>query len=462
MYQPDKNDTIVAIATPLGPGGVGIVRLSGQKSLNLALRLFTSAKNNFQGIKPYRLHHGWIKDFQGKILDEVLLSFMPGPGSYTGEDVVEINCHGGPAILQSLVETLIKLGARPAEPGEFTYRAYINGRLDLTQAEAVAEMITAPTRASISMAQAKLKGLLGQKITELRSKLENLRQDLCVAVDFPEEDLECLPREHLIKKLKECIEEINRLIDNYDQEHIWQDGALVVLAGRVNAGKSSLLNALLGRERAIVTDIPGTTRDYLEETINLQGLPVRLVDTAGLRQTTDLVEREGFLRGQELISKADLCLLIIDSRLGPGREDRDILKNVTAKNVVIVANKMDLLDKEPDWTNEFKKQKLDLILISARYGKGLKELSNLIRKKIIGHKKEPEQGRLVPNLRQKNSLQKARDELSLLMEETKTDLPYDLLGARLDYACTLLAEITGEITPDDVLNRIFESFCIGK
>ena len=462
MYQPDKKDTIVAIATPLGPGGVGIVRLSGKNSLNLALRLFTSAKNNFQGVKPYRLHHGWIKDFQGRTLDEVLLSFMPGPGSYTGEDVVEINCHGGPAILQSLVDALIKMGARPAEPGEFTFRAFLNGRLDLTQAEAVAEMITAPTRASISLAQTKLKGMLGQKISELRSKLESLRQDLCVAVDFPEEDIECLPREHLIQKVRDCVEEIDELINNYNQEHIWQDGALVVLAGRVNAGKSSLLNALLGRERAIVTDIPGTTRDYLEESINLQGLPVRLVDTAGLRKTNDIVEKEGFLRGQELIKKADLCLTIIDSRLGPGSEDRDILKKVAAEKVVIVANKMDLLDEEPDWTNEFREKKLDLIFISAKYGQGLKELTTLIRKKIIGHKKEPEPGRLVPNLRQKNSLQKARDELNLLIEETKTELPYDLLGTRLDYACTLLAEITGEITPDDVLNRIFENFCIGK
>ncbi|MBT8763303.1 tRNA uridine-5-carboxymethylaminomethyl(34) synthesis GTPase MnmE [Desulfohalobiaceae bacterium Ax17] len=462
MYQPDKNDTIVAIATPLGPGGVGIVRLSGKESLKLALQLFTSAKSDFQGVKPYRLHHGWIKDYKGRTLDEVLLTYMPGPGSYTGEDVVEFNCHGGPAILQSLVETLVSLGARPAEPGEFTYRAFLNGRLDLTQAEAVAEMITAPTRASISMAQAKLKGLLKQKITELRLKLENLRQDLCVAVDFPEEDLECLPREQLVQKVKDCIQEINELIDNYKQEHIWQDGALVVLAGRVNAGKSSLLNALLGRERAIVTDIPGTTRDYLEETINLQGLPVRLVDTAGLRRTNNIVEKEGFLRGQELISKADLCLVVIDSQLGISHEDRNILRNLAADKVILVANKMDLIETEPDWTNEFKEKNLDLLFISAKYGQGLKELTTLIRKKIIGHKKEPEPGRLVPNLRQKNSLEKARDELSVLAEEAKKEIPYDLLGTRLDYACTLLAEITGEITPDDVLNRIFENFCIGK
>ncbi|WP_456325588.1 tRNA uridine-5-carboxymethylaminomethyl(34) synthesis GTPase MnmE [Desulfonauticus submarinus] len=456
----DSNkDTIAAICTPLGKGGVGIVRISGENSLSISLKFFKSSKKNFAGIKPYRLHHGYFISPQGKILDEVLLAYMPKPGSYTGEDVVEINCHGGPAILQLILEELLASGARLAKPGEFTYRAFLNGKMDLTQAEAVIELINAPTKEAIPLAQQKLQGLLQQKIQTLKKNLETLRQEFCVAVDFPDEDLECLPPEKIQTKVQKTIEEINALLAAYEQKHLYQDGALVVIAGRVNAGKSSLLNALIGKERAIVTPIPGTTRDYLEEYINIQGIPVRLVDTAGLRETKDEVENIGLQKGLELILQSDLCLLLVDIRENFSTYEQNILEKIPHHKIFVVLNKIDLSSTMPKWTENIN-PKIPIFKISAQTGKGLKELSKAIGKQLLGTQKESS-STLVPNLRQKKCLEKAVSELNLLLQHL-FEMPYDLLSVHLDLACQHLKEITGEITSEEVLNQIFENFCIGK
>jgi len=308
-------DTITAIATAAGPGAVGIVRLSGPQAQALAHGLFRSPHPGFSGLRPRQLHHGSLVDAAGRVLDEVLAASMPGPGSFTGEDVVEFFCHGGPAVLRAVLEELLARGARLATPGEFTLRAFLNGRLDLTQAEAVAEMIAAPTRAALHLAQLKLSGALSRRIAALREVLESLRARLCLAVDFPDEDVECLPLPQLRQEALSAAGDVERLLAGVERARAWREGVLAVLAGRVNAGKSSLLNALVGRRRALVSATPGTTRDYLEEQLDLSGLLVRLVDTAGLRgpagpggEPIDPVESEGQDLSREFMGRAEAVL----------------------------------------------------------------------------------------------------------------------------------------------------------
>ena len=452
-------DTIAAISTPMGVGAVGIIRLSGPQSLGIIKKMF---QGKHKELKPYRLSHGWIINRNGMPLDEVLVSFMPGPGSYTGEDVVEINCHGNPAIMEAVLEAAMALGARQAQPGEFTKRSFLNGKMDLTQAEAVLEMINAPTEAGVFLARNKLKGRLAIKIESLGSKLQKLKEQLCLAVDFPEEEMECLSTQEFAENVQECQREIIGLITDFEQGRIWTDGVLVVLTGKVNAGKSSLMNAIIGRERAIVTEIPGTTRDYLEEAVNLQGLPVRLVDTAGLREAGDEVELKGMEKGKEFIRSADIIVLVMDSTVEPSPHDLEILSTIEPEKLFIALNKWDLVSSPPDWTMELGQKHPFTFRISAKHGAGLEDLINRIRQSALANTSTKPEESLIPNLRQKSCLEKASLELMELIRDARAQIPYDLLSARLDFACSELDQITGRITPDEVLNSIFDNFCIGK
>ena len=456
-----QNDTIAAIATALGQGGIGIIRISGSDSGSILSKLFRSSNQNFTGFRPWVLHHGHILDAKGEDLDDVLVVHMPGTKTFTGEECAEIHCHGGPAILASVLEAVFAQGARPADCGEFSKRAFLNGRMDLTQVEAIAEMIAAPAREGVRLAQAKLDGLLGQRIVELRGRLELVRMKLCVAVDFPEEDLECLDPQEFSDDITSVMNAISELLSNFDRARCWRDGALVVLAGQVNAGKSSLMNGLLGRKRAIVTEIPGTTRDFLEEHLTFDGLPIRLVDTAGLRETGDIVEQEGVRLSRDLASQADLVLLVVDGTRGLGQHEKELIASVGAEKVLLVWNKVDLVDE----ISAADVEGCSVVQISAKFGDGLDKLVNAIRTAILsrhGDAKEPEAGDLVPNLRQTHSLEKAVTELEGLLDDLAMQVPYDLLGVRLETACSILSEITGETTPNEILNKIFESFCIGK
>lgn len=457
-----SKDTIAAIATPPGDGGVGIVRISGVDCRAIASTIFRATKADFTDFTPYKLHYGHVLDTDKRELDDVLCAFMPGPNSYTGEDVIEINCHGGRAVLAAVLQEALDRGARLAERGEFTYRAFMNGRIDLTQAEAVAEMIHAPTKAAMHLAQVKLSGLLGEKISSLRMKLEQLRAQLVVAVDFPDDEVECLSPEDLIKTSAEVRTEIETLLSAVDRTRAWREGALVVLAGRVNAGKSSLMNALLGRNRAIVTDQPGTTRDYLEESVNLDGLNVRLADTAGIRKTDDAIEAAGLEMGRELMDRADLVLLLADGVKPMTDETMSTADTLDAKNTLAVLNKSDLPDFDADNSKPLTDLGFEVIDISAKTGQDIDTLCARIRDRILQGAGQPDPDELAPNARQAKVLKEAAEELLFMEQDTEAEIPYDLLSVRLETACNALSGITGEITSNEVLNSIFDSFCIGK
>jgi len=456
------NDTIAAIATPPGDGGVGIIRISGAQCRLIATKVFRAANTNFTDFKPYRLHYGHIIDNDNNTIDDVLAAFMPGPNSYTGEDVVEINCHGGRAVLSAVLEEILTLGARLAERGEFTYRAFMNGRMDLSQAEAVAEMIHAPTKAAMQLAQVKLSGLLGDKIKGLRVRLEQLRAQLVLAVDFPEDELECLPTDNLISVSSGVRNEIDSLLTGFDRTKAWREGALVVLAGRVNAGKSSLMNALLGRNRAIVTDQPGTTRDYLEESINLDGLTIRLADTAGIRETDDAIEAAGLEKGRELMEQADLVLLLTDATAPVPEDALATARNLDTNKTLVVLNKADLPNFDSAQGASLAAMGLETIAVSAKTGESMDALCNRIRDRVLQGAGQPDPDELAPNARQASVLSAASEELLLLEQDAEAGIPYDLLGVRLETACDSLSNITGEITSNEILNTIFDSFCIGK
>lgn len=486
----EATSTIAAVATPPGHGAVGIIRVSGPRARIAVLARFRSPHPKFTGFRPYRLHHGHILGEDGRILDEVLAVFMPGPGSFTGEDVVEIHCHGAPVVLQTVLESILVQGVLPACPGEFTQRAFLNGRMDLAQAEAVAEIIAATSPAASLLAQTKLSGALSAWLRELRSSLEELRAQLCLAVDFPEEDLECLAPEDFSRVVERIQGQIQAVLDNCRRNRIWSDGALCVLSGAVNAGKSSLLNLILGRERAIVSSTPGTTRDYLEERFYLQGLEVRLVDTAGVRQDADEVEREGLSQASRLQNTADLILLVVDnstpgkgisaaiqpafhsespsaaqpghSPIRPLKKDETIRESFPTSKTLVVANKADLPRPDLEPVASLAELGYPVVHISAKTGQGLEALQDSMHSMLTSKAPVPRPDTLTPNLRQSLALERADRELTLLRTDIHTGLPYDLLGVRLELVSSILSEITGEITSSDVLDSIFSKFCIGK
>lgn len=484
-----QNDTIAAIATPPGLGGIAILRLSGPDARTVLSALFSPPeKSRTAGafaFRPRHMHHGHALDRDGRPLDEVLAVYMPGPGSATGEDVGEIHCHGGTGVTAALLEAALAAGARLAGPGEFTRRAFLNGRLDLAQAEAVAELISAPTREGARLAAAKLDGSLSRAVTNLRSALDALRIQVTLAVDFPDEEAELLDREAFASTAVLGRERIRALLEAFERARLWREGALAVLTGKVNAGKSSLLNALLGRPRAIVSEKPGTTRDYIEESINLKGLPLRLTDTAGLRAESGDVESEGIRRTHGLAAEADILLLVADLGLPPGPDEYEFFKQheqaLHQQRLLLILNKIDLAPQEAvtqwrcdliDNAPEFLAQTLRLcpcFPVSARAGEGLDALAEGMRQALAGSASggtagPPLQptGDAAPNLRQSHLLRQADSELAALEQALIDKHPPDILSVHLEAAAVCLDEVTGRTDNEELLDRIFSSFCIGK
>lgn len=470
-------DTIAARATAPGVGGVAIVRVSGGQAKAMLVRVFMPASPRFTHFRPWTLHRGRLLDSASRVLDDVLAVFMPGPHTFTGEDSAEIHCHGGPALVQAALESLLAQGARLAERGEFSLRAFLNGRMDLTQAEAVAEIIAAPTVESLHLTAPKLDGALGRRIAQAREALAGLRVHLCVAVDFPDDEVECLPPAQFAIQVREVICVLDSLMQGYMRTRCWQEGARVVLAGAVNAGKSSLMNALLGHNRALVTHIPGTTRDFLEENLALDGLPVRLTDTAGLRHSHDMVEQLGIARSRERMSTADAVLFVLDGALGAeaapaldaalnASQDApsaspvlDVL-HAGRPPLILVWNKADIAPV-PHIPALWYAAGAECVAVSALHGEGLEILGTTLRTALLRQAGgEPVSG--APNTRQAAALRQARAALDALLEDIAAGLPYDICAVHLDTASAFLGDVTGQDSAAAVLDRVFATFCIGK
>ena len=455
--------TIAAIATPPGPGAIGVIKVSGELSERILTRIF-SPKRPVKEFQSHRLYYGFIKDPEsGKLIDEVLVTLMRKPHTYTREDVLEIYAHSGYLVLTRILELVLREGARLAEPGEFTRRAFLNGRIDLSQAEALLDLINARSEEGLSLALSQLKGALREKILPLKESLLSALAVVEVAVDFPEEDVELLSHYELAETLeREVLGGLDELIRSYRSGRLFREGITVVIAGRPNVGKSSLLNALLLEERAIVTPVPGTTRDVIEETANISGLPVRLIDTAGLRETEDVVEEIGVRRAKEKISQADVVIFLVDGSQEPTEEDFSLYQEIKDRPHLVVVNKLDIAPEEAlnRWREAFPHERL--LFISARTRQGLEALGEAIFELVTGAgPKEPPP--VAPNLRQKIALEKAKEAVLRAISNLKAPQVYpELVAVDLRDALSALGEVTGETTTEDLLDRIFSDFCLGK
>lgn len=456
-------DTIAAIATPIGEGGISIIRLSGEKALNIASKIFNPKNHyNIENMKTYTMKYGNILDLESKeIIDEVILTYMKGPNSYTGENVVEINCHGGVVSTSSVLNQVIKAGARLAEPGEFTKRAFLNGRIDLSQAEAVMDIITAKTELSMKAAMLQRNGALSKSIAELRKYLLNVLASIEYTVDFTEDDEDIID-DKLLNEIKDGINKtivkIKNLLSNADEGKIIRDGLNVVIVGKPNVGKSSLLNALLREKRAIVTDIPGTTRDVIEEYINLDGIPIRITDTAGIRDTKDIVEKIGVEKSKEKLEEADLIILMLDVSRNLDEDDQIIIDKIKDKKHIVLLNKVDLDAKISEEIIDNLNNKIN---ISAKTGKGIDDLKREI-KKLFFNGDISSESLIISNTRHKQALYKSLENCSAALNKINANEYLDLISIYITAAMKALGEITGDELEEDLLNKIFSEFCVGK
>ena len=452
-------DTIAAISTPRGEGGIGIIRISGDKSFEILDKIFNT-KNPNRDLGFYKFNYGFIQD-NGKIVDEVMAVRMKAPKTYTCEDVVEINCHGGHLISEKVLELVLKNGARHAEQGEFTKRAFMNGRIDLSQAEAVMDIIQGKTEKSISLSLEQLRGDLRDKIGSFKKALLDVTAHVNVVLDYPEEGIDDPLPSNLRKNLENVYAEADRLISSYDKGKKIKEGIKTVIAGKPNVGKSTLLNSLLKEERAIVTHIPGTTRDVIEEIINIKGIPLVLTDTAGIRKTEDIVENIGVEKSKKFIENADLVLLVLDASRELESEDRDVIEEIQNNNkkTIVLLNKIDLERKIE--LDEFGLE--NILEISAKDNIGIEDMEERIYSYIVEEKVEDSSEKLIiTNIRHKTALEKTKDAIRNIFETIDAGMPMDLISVDLKEALDSLSEITGEISSEDILDHVFGNFCVGK
>jgi tRNA modification GTPase len=460
---PREEETIAAISTPFGESGIGIVRMSGSLAEPIARKLFKSKKDQFSFIS-HHFHYGAIIESQnGHPIDEVLIVLMKAPKTYTREDIVEIHCHGGYFILQKVLELVLKQGARMALPGEFTKRAFLNNRIDLTQAEAVIDLIKAKTIASLEIANQQLRGVLYREMISLKERLIEHLALIEAHIDFPEEEIEPISLEEMKLDISGMIRKLEDWIASYEDGRIFREGISCAIVGKTNVGKSSLLNVLLKEERAIVTPIPGTTRDVIEEVLNIYGIPVRLMDTAGLRKARDFIEQEGMRRAKERVADSDFVLLMLDGSIPLDSDDMEIFKEIKGKKKVVIINKNDLPLKIS--LEDVKRLFLEdpIISISTLKNDGIDDLKQAIYTSLIHRdmRATPEH-LIVANIRHKTALAQARDNLLNVEEGLKEGTSLEFIAFEIRSALEAFGELVGETTTEEVLNRIFEQFCIGK
>ena len=456
------DDTIAAIATAPGEGGIGIIRISGEKSLQVAEQIFRSMSGkSIEEYKTRTLIYGNIVDDE-KVIDEVLVAYMKGPNSYTAEDVIEINCHGGFISVKKILELILSKDVRLAEQGEFTKRAFLNGRIDLSQAEAIIDVIKAKTDKAHEVAQSQLEGSLSNKIKELRMKVTEVLAHLEVAIDFSEEDVEEITYQTLEEKANELRFEIKKLYDTAESGKILRDGLKTVIVGKPNVGKSSLLNSILGENRAIVTDIPGTTRDVIEEFVNIKGIPLKIVDTAGIRETEDVVEKIGVEKSKESFNSADLVIMVLDASRKLSDEDLDILKNLENRKTIVLLNKTDL---EQQIEEEIIREYVDadnIIKISALKHEGIEEIHDKIELMVYKGSVKNTSNLVITNSRHKDALLRAYDSINDAISAIEQNLPYDFIEVDFKNIWDSLGYINGDTVKEDLLDTIFSNFCIGK
>lgn len=456
------DDTIAAIATAPGEGGIGIIRISGPKSLEVAEEIFFSMSGKKISEYPARtLIFGNIK-YGDKKIDEVLVAYMKGPNSYTAEDVIEINCHGGFISVKRILELVLSKDVRLAEAGEFTKRAFLNGRIDLSQAEAVIDVINAKTDKAHEVAENQLDGSLSNRIREFREKVTELLAQVEVAIDYPEEDIEFIAYTTLEEKTRELNKDIKKLYETSESGKIFREGLKTVIVGKPNVGKSSLLNSILGENRAIVTDIPGTTRDVIEEFVNIKGIPLKIVDTAGIRETDDVVEKIGVEKSMASFDTADLIIMVVDSSSELSEEDREILEKVQGKETILLLNKTDLpqvIDEE-----EVKKyvNEENIIKISALHNEGIEDVHDRIEAMVYKGDIKSSSNVIITNSRHKDALYRAMKSAEDAMRAIEDKMPLDFVEVDLKNIWDYLGYINGDTVSEDLLDNIFHNFCIGK
>jgi tRNA modification GTPase len=462
-----NDDTICAVSTPFGTGAISIIRLSGSKSFEIAKKIWVPKKENidFSNILSHHAYLGNIITEDNSILDEVIMIAYRSPASYTTEDMIEFSCHGSLYVQNQLMQLLIRNGARAAQAGEFTMRAFMNGRIDLAQAEAVADLISSGSQAAHRLAMQQMRGGFSSEIKELRDKLVQFSSLLELELDFSEEDVEFANRKDLNELLKSIEQHISKLLESYKLGNILKSGIPVTIAGKPNVGKSTLLNILLNEDKAIVTDIPGTTRDAIEDTINIQGISFRFIDTAGLRESKDVIENFGIEKTYEKIGNASVVIYMFDISEAPVEEMKKAISEFNEKHIgenkklIVVANKMDLLVDSPKGLKQL--IDFDPVYISAKR----RENINIIVERLLSFASEnmlSEEGNILTSSRHYESLLKAEEQIEHALTGLQSNVPTDLIATDIRSALHYLAEITGEVTTEEILGNIFSKFCIGK
>jgi len=456
------NDTIAAISTPLGKGGIGIIRISGRDAFKTAETIYRG-KCKYSNLQANTINYGWIVNPENmEKLDEVLISKFEAPKTYTGENTVEINCHGGIAVIKRILDMLMGIGIRAAEPGEFTKRAFLNGRLDLLRAEAVIDVINSKTDKAASAALKQLEGKLSLKLQNARKQMIEIIANIEAVLDYPELDIDEPEKEAILGKINKIKDMFKDILSGFNRGRIIRDGITTVICGKPNVGKSSLLNELTGKERAIVTDIPGTTRDIIEEYVNIEGIPVRLLDTAGIRNTSDTVESMGVKSAKTSIKGADMALVVLDAYTGLQKEDYDVLDVTENIKRIVLLNKTDISSIESIIKMEKQLKSLNIIRMSLKLGEGIDKLEKEISNMFFSEEIEQNEEILLTNIRHKEFLDKADKSLDEALCAIKNGIPPDIFVSDIKDAAENIGMITGDSISLDIINEIFSRFCIGK